>query len=723
MDQARMQRRNRRKKAALAVALVALLALAGTFAWANYTQTALNEAKSSAQPGGRLHDDFTFKTAATANKDVYVENFNDPDSDDGVPVYARVRFLEYMEKGPGAGSTTPGTNNASSVADTGVQAGTRPQLTAKETWTLHHFEPTASDEDYKFRNYWDWDYAGSKFYMPTYNKNKDSLEADINGSMRDQRYDSTLTTWVDEPYYNYRAYASAGIPDDKVDASDNLRDARYDADTDLFDEGTSSVVNVNHTVQRERHESKETLGSEVISIDKWKSTDTANGGKEGKPGNFWVYDTDGWAYWANPINPGEATGLLLDNIAPKAAFGEDWYYGIDAQAQFVSYGEWGGDPTNGYTFTTTSVTNGTAIKTENSKPDNDMSADAFALLEAAKKNDTSANKTTYRLKLELGSGESTTVEQGGNVTVTPTLTKVEAGVESAAGVTPTYTWTISPADQADKAAVSGSDAQKVTVKSSATPGGKIRVEAKATFTPAGGTEQTVTSFVELTVEESTVPPAAAPFEGKEPSPASPVTVKLDTNNDTIPETDFLFLDKLSSTDMKFASDSPVKEAGNYGLVMLKEPTTTSKFNSADNNPRWSGSVAQSWCNNTYYAGLGASLKALIPKVTLTTSTNGSQTSTATTDDFAFYLSEADMFGTCAGSNVTNDALYTGSKHKLINDNANRTITYGDKRYWLRSATSSDTAAYVDDAGAFNSNGYREASTMPARPAFWVYLGA
>ena len=31
-------------------------------------------------------------------------------------------------------------------------------------------------------------------------------------------------------------------------------------------------------------------------------------------GDFWVWDDDGWAYWANAIQPDTATGLLLDGI-------------------------------------------------------------------------------------------------------------------------------------------------------------------------------------------------------------------------------------------------------------------------------------------------------------------------------------------------------------------------------------------------------------------------
>ena len=66
---------DKRKKAMTAVgavAMAAVIALGGTFAWQSISQQALNEAAAVVNPGGRLHDDFD-----GSNKDVYVENFTD----------------------------------------------------------------------------------------------------------------------------------------------------------------------------------------------------------------------------------------------------------------------------------------------------------------------------------------------------------------------------------------------------------------------------------------------------------------------------------------------------------------------------------------------------------------------------------------------------------------------------------------------------------------------
>lgn len=53
-------------------------------------------------------------------------------------------------------------------------------------------------------------------------------------------------------------------------------------------------------------------------------------------GDFWVWDEDGWAYWAQPIKSGETTGLLLDEITHENPPSDSWYYGINVVGQFVT---------------------------------------------------------------------------------------------------------------------------------------------------------------------------------------------------------------------------------------------------------------------------------------------------------------------------------------------------------------------------------------------------
>ena len=159
--------------AVTAVAAAAAILLTGTFAWQSISQTALNETTGKiVNPGGRLHDDFN-----GSNKDVYVENFSSYD-DGGVPIFARVRLDEYMEIGRGAGLKAGGTGTNEA---TPVVAGT--DINDVSTWTPHVPGTSITEgAEGDFHSYWNWTVGGETVFMPTFNRNKDSLKADINGT-------------------------------------------------------------------------------------------------------------------------------------------------------------------------------------------------------------------------------------------------------------------------------------------------------------------------------------------------------------------------------------------------------------------------------------------------------------------------------------------------------------------------------------------------------------
>ena len=281
-----------------AVGMAAVIALGGTFAWQSISQQALNETMATVNPGGRLHDDFNGR-----NKNVYVENFTKPD-EDGTTIYARVRLDEYMEIGKGAGADTE--NHA-----TPVKEGT--ELKDKSTWVTR--TPGSDDitSNGDFAAYWDWAMGGQGVYMPTFNMNKDSLKADVNGT-----YDATDGT---NHYIDYVEYAVGD-----TETGDEI----YDADTnDIDEEQPVEDVNIN-TVASQEHTAKETGTAVVITMQQW--IDEYNM----EPGEYWVWDTDGWAYWAQGIDAGETTGLLLDEIIHSNPPSDSWYYGINVVGQFVT---------------------------------------------------------------------------------------------------------------------------------------------------------------------------------------------------------------------------------------------------------------------------------------------------------------------------------------------------------------------------------------------------
>lgn len=292
--------------AIIAVVLAVVIMLGGTFAWQSINQTALNEVYSTVNPGGRLHDDYVDITygadeiadypTMTFNKDVYVENFTSLSSN-GVQIYARVRLDEYMEIGKNAGQAD---SEATSIVANAVFGD-------KSTWTTHIMN---NDND-PFHKYWEWDLAGKTMYMPTFNKDKNSLEAEINGVFPD--FESTYTDY-------------AGVTDKFIDVTEKTGDAVYTRD----DQG-----NVTKSI-KETHTVKETLDSAVISMEEYQRI-LSDGNPDNDTGNFWVWDADGWAYWASPILPDSATGLLLDQIKrTEVIIDEDWYYAINVVAQFIT---------------------------------------------------------------------------------------------------------------------------------------------------------------------------------------------------------------------------------------------------------------------------------------------------------------------------------------------------------------------------------------------------
>ncbi len=294
----------------IAVALCVILLLTGTFAWQSISQTALNEAAGAVNPGGRLHDDFD-----GTNKDVYVENYTKPG--EGVPIFARVRLDEYMEIGDGAGLKTGDTGADNKAAESVVSGADINDVT---TWKTHI--PGAGDDT--FHEYFEWDMAGSTIYMPTFNMNADSLKADINGTYEGTNPDD------DVHYDDYHAYSL-----NETKQGDEV----YDNDEDTEDE-TSPVEGTDiKTVADQTHTARNTLTSTVMTMQEWIEA--------GSPvGNYWVYDTDGWAYWADAIEPGTATGLLLDGISQIKDTGDDWYYGINVVGQFATMGDWGSEGDN-----------------------------------------------------------------------------------------------------------------------------------------------------------------------------------------------------------------------------------------------------------------------------------------------------------------------------------------------------------------------------------------
>lgn len=369
-----------------AVALALVIALGGTFAWQSISQTALNEAAATLNPGGRLHDDFDGR-----NKDVYVENFTD--KADGTPIFARVRLDEYMELGPKAGSDR-NLSAEDKLTVTGLTVvGEGAKINDKTTWTTRTPGSGLADEEGGL--YWAWDMDGGEtVYMPTFNKNKDSLKSDVNGT-----YDGT---GIGTPYNDYVTYKEEELKGEAV----------YDADSnDVEDENVDRVT--------ESHTAKPTINGTVITMTEWLTrweayqaiVDPTDEDKAQVMGDFWVWDDDGWAYWANAIQPDTATGLLLDGIELVNPPSDNYYYGINVVGQFVTADDIG-------------YLNGTGFYDSSNGKDTIPSENAEALLELL----TGQNIDIARVEISI---KDTTVYKGESTTVSATVYKGNEEVKDA----------------------------------------------------------------------------------------------------------------------------------------------------------------------------------------------------------------------------------------------------------------------------------------------------
>ncbi len=327
-----MKTMNGRKKRAaiLAILLVAAMALTGTFAWRSISQRTTNEFLDVRNPGGRIHDDFN----GLQNKDIYAENFTDIEH--GMPVFVRVRLYEFMETGIDAGEKREDPNRKAVSVKPGAK------IDDPSTWHLHN--PATQDDpgEDPFHTYWKWDMdGGATAYLPTFNKNKDSLSVDVNGTYEGE--DGLFN--ADDPYSDFKAY-KVGDPDVTgkayYDVDDNIDD-EYDPATDepgaggyeVNDTSIPADTKPNYKAVEETHEISNTLSSKgIISMADWKAA--------GSPiCNKWVYDTDGWFYWPEPVMPQTATGLLLSQVSQVNMSAEKCYYAINVVGQFATANDWG----------------------------------------------------------------------------------------------------------------------------------------------------------------------------------------------------------------------------------------------------------------------------------------------------------------------------------------------------------------------------------------------
>ena len=709
----------KRSAAVIAVAIALVIALGGTFAWQSINQQALNEVMSVTNPGGRLHDDFD-----GSSKDVYVENFGNQ------PIFARIRLDEYMEIGAGAGIKTSddGVNNATALAKNA-------NINDVTTWTTHIPGTTAAttgvgqenaddtlwnDTDKTFKTYWTWTMGGQDttnnpngqtVYMPTFNMNKNSLAADINGTVAGL----DGSRWTGTPYDDYYKYTEG-------EEANGVRSTNTDVPSGAFygiGDTTAGDVNsetngkygnggeegTNYKVVAETHTAQKTKTASVISMAEYWAMTTDN---DRAAFSGWVYDTDGWAYWSQPIAPKTATGLLLDKIEMKneATPVDEWYYAINVVAQFVTandLGSVGDDGTAGTGFFSTS--------------DGEVPTDeALALLQGI-----GVNVGTLTITTTTAEGSSTDNIAGTSMTMTANGTTSVAAAFSNAVTGATWTWA---SDNTAVATVTAdaNDASKATVTAASSGSGTATITASY-VTPAGAVIRTASFKV-------TIPPQNISVGDK---------VTLDGVNYTAV--------REQTVTGKAANE---EEASEHDAILLLADTSvnTMAFGGSTYYNDWAHSSVRTYLQGTFTTNNpSAAAKALT--VTISTyggkyagkdSSGSSLTGTdIKTDDTFFLLSEADIDGkatsssggTSAGNATAESYEYTATSNlidadgNIIAENVSTgtTIPTLDKTWFLRSPNRVYTGITGVKANEYsvvkvNSTGDQYA----VRPAFWYDLG-
>lgn len=212
----------------------------------------------------------------SGNKDIYGENYGDQE------LFVRIKLSEYFEM-----------NGKPLVSGT-----TKDQ---RNSWTPYVLpETTAPTNDY--RTYVNWTLGGDKVYLPTFNTNSADLSTDAAG--------------------------------DAIDYITNGATALGDGSQDFFTKD-QEVENPDDITQKHKAQSTLKQSKAPISMADWKALPANE-----KIGDFWVVDTDGWAYWGNKLQPNASTSLLLDQIGMDetalSTIDGKWYYGIDVVGEFVT---------------------------------------------------------------------------------------------------------------------------------------------------------------------------------------------------------------------------------------------------------------------------------------------------------------------------------------------------------------------------------------------------
>ncbi|HAP14814.1 MAG TPA: hypothetical protein DCZ00_06270 [Lactococcus sp.] len=304
-----MKNKTSKRKLWPVVAAGAALLLAGTFAWTSFSQRALNDIEGQRVPehGGRIHDQFD---RDSGNKDIFAENYGQD------TLFVRIKLKEYME-----------------VAGQPVDADPTVDPDDSNTWTTFIPGPATGGTDATddrqgprsslFNDYWNWNLGMDRvpgmtmYFMPTFNLDPNNFQTAAAGDARDFLIDG-----VTHPGDGTEGFWQTG----------NTANSIRPVGEETGDTHTATPVL--------------TQDRAPLTAQQWLSLSVPARGV----GQAWIIDQEsGWAYFAMPLESGEATPYLLDDIAQTPEFNDnlaanfpgasehDWRYSIHVIGEFVSF--------------------------------------------------------------------------------------------------------------------------------------------------------------------------------------------------------------------------------------------------------------------------------------------------------------------------------------------------------------------------------------------------
>ena len=382
----------------MAVLLLLLLLITGTYAWTQFNNVGFNVVYTETNFGGRFHDNFLWYDetgAGTHNKDLFAENFGDNN------IFVRARLREFLRIG---GETQEPVGGASV------------DLNTPSTWPIYVSQPgdaaarrtgTPAATIGNRGISWQMGQTSQKVFMPTFNHAThiaapltnihgdvtsqaplyahanayrmieatgmavDALAGGLMGTIADptevahvrdilaagvQTGPGLLGNTMSAPVITNPATPPANPEGhhNRWQIGDTMTSPRlytYHPDstsTELrigMDDDNGTAVPFVHTARATPMPAAVTnadptinVTNGVITMQQWNQANRPTG-------DFWVLDVDGWFYWATPLAPavagtggaleGGATSLLLDGITIPE-LDEEIEYVIQVDAEFTN---------------------------------------------------------------------------------------------------------------------------------------------------------------------------------------------------------------------------------------------------------------------------------------------------------------------------------------------------------------------------------------------------